>query len=70
VITRNGRKKMSSYVKEPLMGILFFQGTEKICFSYTETMTKIIFPFAMFHFGTLLAAFSLVKILWIGDDYE
>jgi len=33
-------------------------------------MTKIVFPFAMFHLGTLLAAYSLVKILWIGDDYE
>ena len=61
---------MSSYVEEPLSGIVFFQGNEKICFSYSETMTKIVFPFAMFHLGTLLAAYSLVKILWIGDDYE
>ena len=61
---------MSSYVEEPLSGIVFFQDNEKICFSCSETMTKIVFPFAMFHFGTLLAAYSLVKILWIGDDYE
>ena len=61
---------MSSYVEQPARGILFFRRTEKIFLSHSEIMTKIVFPFAMFHFGTLLAAFSLVKILWIGDDYE
>jgi len=61
---------MSSNVEEPLRGLFFFQGPEKICFSYSETMAKIIFPFAMFHFGTLLAAHSIVKILCISDDYE
>ena len=61
---------MGSCVGEPPRGILFFQRTEEFCFSRSEIMTKIVFPFTMFHFGTLLAAYSLVKILWIGDDYE
>ena len=43
---------------------------QKIDVCQLTVTTKTLFIFLGSIFGTLLAAFSLVKILWIGEGYE
>jgi hypothetical protein len=61
---------MSSYVEECLVGLLPFQANNNGSFCGSKNTMRTIFSDTRFHFGTLLAAYSLVKILWIGEDYE
>lgn len=57
---------MRSYVVKSTIGRIY----QKIDVSELRVITKNLLIYLGLIFGTLLAAFSLVKILWIGEDYE
>ena len=57
---------MRNYVVKSTIGRIY----QKIDVSELRVITKNLLIYLGLIFGTLLAAFSLVKILWIGDDYE
>jgi hypothetical protein len=57
---------MRNYVVKSTIGRIY----QKIDVSELRVITKNLLIYLGLIFGTLLAAFSLVKILWIGEDYE
>ena len=57
---------MRSYVVKSTIGRIY----QKIDVSELRVITKNLLIYLGLIFGTLLAAFSLVKILWIGEDHE
>ena len=64
---------MRSYVVKSTLVLPRYTGSgiyQKIDVRQLRVITKNLLIYLGSIFGTLLAAFSLVKILWIGEDYE
>ena len=57
---------MRSYVVKSTIVRIY----QRIDVSELRVITKNLLIYLGLIFGTLLAAFSLVKILWIGEDHE